>query len=153
MWHSSPVRWMAIDHGTKRIGIALCDPEEKLATPRTVWPNEKERTVRRLAELAREESVEAIVVGLPKHKDGRESATAPSARRFAAALRELLPAGTPVHFWGEELTSVEAGRILAERGARAAPRRHLDAIAAALLLEDLLSHRRLKNIPLDSPEI
>ena len=72
-----PMRWMALDHGTKNIGIAFSDELEILATPFAVWPSQGDATLARLARLAREEGVQALLVGLPRHKDGAESATAP----------------------------------------------------------------------------
>jgi putative Holliday junction resolvase len=153
------MRWMAIDHGLARIGIALSDPEEILATPYDVWPNAGDRTVERLAALAVEESVEAIVIGLPRHRDGKESDTAGAVRVFAEALgRELgrvtgreagdpgSPNRIPVTFRDEAMTSVEAERILGERGVKQRDRgKKRDALAAALILEDLLVERKLRN--------
>ena len=141
---------MAIDHGLARIGIAMCDPDETIASPYEVWRNEGSLTARRLAALTREESVEAIVVGLPRHHDGTESATAGAVREFAGWLEAELaatpgarPAPLPITFWNESLTSVEADRILAERGVRPMARKKiLDAVAAALILEDLIASRR-----------
>ena len=71
------MRWLAIDHGTKKIGLAFSDELEILASPFEVWPQEEARTLDRLARLCKEEGVQALAVGLPRHKDGAESATAP----------------------------------------------------------------------------
>jgi putative Holliday junction resolvase len=148
---------MAIDHGTRRIGIALCDPEETVVTPYAVWPND-ERTILRISALAREEAVEAVVIGLPRHDDGSESATAGTVRRFAEELKAELPAGIPVRFWGEALTTIEAARRLDELhggpgGAAKNRRKTLDAVAAAVILEDLIAARRERKIPPGSIEI
>ena len=134
------MRWMALDHGTRRIGIAFCDPGETVATPYAVWPNEGPKTVARLAALAAEEGAEGIVVGLPQHDDGNDSGTAPAARALAAALEPDF-AG-PVVLRGEHLTTVEADRRMAEAGLPSARRTAMrDAFAAAALLEDFLSAR------------
>jgi putative Holliday junction resolvase len=143
------MRWMALDHGTKNIGIAFSDDLEILASPFQVWPSLGEATLARLARLAKEEGVQALLVGLPLHKDGAESATAPLARAFGEALRERT--GLPLLFWDERLTSVEADRLLAARGVKAKDRKaRLDASAAAVMLEDLLQTRRAKGIPAGS---
>ena len=135
------MRWMALDHGTKNIGIAFSDELEILASPFAVWPNQGEATLARLARLALEEGAQALVVGLPRHKDGAESATAGLARAFGEALRDRT--GLPLVFWDEHLTSAEADRLLAQRGVKAKDRKaRLDAAAAAVILQDLMETRR-----------
>ena len=139
------MRWLAIDHGTKRIGLAFCDELEILASPFEVWPSDG-KALDRLARLCKDEGVHALVVGLPKHKDGAESATAPLARAFAADLSART--GLPHLMWDEHLSSAEAERLLAQRGVKADKRKAmLDAAAAAVILADLLETRRAKGIP------
>jgi putative holliday junction resolvase len=134
------MRWMALDHGTKRIGIAFCDALEILATPYEVWPQEGEATLARLAKLAVAEGAEGLLVGLPLHKDGQESATASLARAFGETLRDRT--GLPLVFINEHLTSMEAERLLAQRGVRPKDRKaKLDAAAAAVMLAEFLSGR------------
>lgn len=146
------MRWMGLDHGTKNIGIAFTDDLEILASPFEVWPNQGEASLARLARLAKEEGVQALLVGLPLHKDGAESATAPLARAFGEALRDLT--GLPLVFWDERLTSVEADRLLAARGVKARDRKaRLDAAAAAVMLADLIETRRSKGRAVGSPEV
>ena len=143
------MRWMALDHGTKNIGIAFSDEMEILATPFEVWPNTGEPVLARLAGLARNEGVQALVVGLPRHKDGSESATAPLARAFGEALRDLT--ALPLLFWGEYLSSAEADRLLAQRGVKAKDRKsRLDAAAAAVILQDLMQDRSSRRVPSQS---
>ena len=140
------MRWMALDHGTKNIGIAFSDELEILASPFEVWPSQGEPSLDRLARLAREEGVQALLVGLPRHKDGNESATAPLARAFGEALRDRT--GLPLLFWDERLTSVEADRLLAARGVKARDRKaRLDSAAAAVMLQDLIETRRSRQVP------
>jgi putative Holliday junction resolvase len=143
------MRWLAIDHGTKRIGLAFSDEMEILASPFEVWPQEEGRSLDRLARLCREEGVQALVVGLPKHKDGAESATAPLARAFAMDLSERT--GLPHLLWDEHLSSAEAERLLAQRGVKAGKRKAmLDAAAAAVILADLLETRRSRRVPVEA---
>lgn len=135
------MRWMGLDHGTKFIGIAFTDELEILASPYEVWPNQGEATLERLARLARAEGAQSLLVGLPRHKDGVESSTAPLARAFGEALRDRT--GLPLVFWDERLTSREAERLLAQRGVKPKDRKaRLDAAAAAVMLQDLLETRR-----------
>lgn len=140
------MRWLAIDHGTKNIGLAFSDELEILASPFEVWPNQGDATLGRIARLVKDEGVQALLVGLPRHKDGTESATAPLARAFGEALRDAT--GLPLLFWDEHLTSMEAERLLAQRGVKPKDRKaKLDAAAAAVMLEDLMETRRSRRIP------
>jgi putative Holliday junction resolvase len=144
------MRWLAIDHGTKKIGLAFSDELEILASPFAVWPQEHERTLDLLVRLCKEEGVQALAVGLPRHKDGAESATAPAARAFGEALATRT--GLPLLFVNEHLSSAEADRLLRERGVKAEKRKAmLDAAAAAVILGELLEERRAKGIQAGSP--
>jgi len=142
------MRWMALDHGTKKIGIAFSDELEILSTPFEVWLQQEEATLQKLVRLAKAEGVQALLVGLPRHQDGNESGTAPLARAFGETLGELT--GLPLVFWDEGHTSVEAGRLLAQRGVKPKDRKaKLDAAAAAVMLQDLLETRRNRRVPVD----
>ena len=142
------MRWLSLDHRTKKIGLAFSDELEILASPFEVWPQEGERTLERLARLCREEGVQALCVGLPRHKDGAESATAPAARAFGEALAAR--SGLPLRFVNEHLTSAEAERLLRERGVKPERRKLLlDAAAAAVILAELLDQRRSRGVPAD----
>jgi putative Holliday junction resolvase len=113
-----------------------------------VWPQEEERTLDRLTRLCKEEGVQALAVGLPRHKDGVESATAPAARAFGEALASRT--GLPLCLVNEHLSSAEAERLLRERGVKPEKRKLLlDAAAAAVILGELLEDRRAKGIPAD----
>ena len=140
------MRWLGIDHGTKKLGLAFSDELEILASPFEVWPQEADRTLDRLARLCREEGVQALCLGLPRHKDGAESATAPAARAFGEALAART--GLPLRFVNEHLSSAEAERLLRERGVKPEKRKLLlDAAAAAVILAELLEQRRSQGIP------
>ena len=140
------MRWLAIDHGTKKLGLAFSDELEILASPFEVWPMDGERTLARLARLCGEEGVLALCVGLPRHKDGAESATAPAARAFGEALAART--GLPLRLVNEHLSSAEAERLLRERGVKADKRKLLlDAAAAAVILGEMLEDRRARGIP------
>ena len=140
------MRWLCIDHGTKKIGLAFSDELEILASPFAVWPQEDEHTLERLVRLCREEGVQALAVGLPRHKDGAESATAPAARAFGEALAART--GLPLRLVNEHLSSAEAERLLRERGVKPEKRKAmLDAAAAAVILSELLEERRARGVP------
>ncbi|MCL1893090.1 MAG: Holliday junction resolvase RuvX [Holophagaceae bacterium] len=135
------MRWMAIDHGTKKIGIAFCDELEIISSPYGIWPMEGEATLQKLAELVVAENVQAILVGLPLHKDGNESATAPHARKFGLALAQRT--GLNVEFVNEHLTSCEAKRLLSLSGKKHKGKdKNLDSAAAAVLLQAHITSRQ-----------
>ncbi len=144
------MRWMALDHGTKKIGIAFSDELEILASPFEVWPQLGDVTLIKLANLAKDEGVQALLVGLPRHKDGAESGTAPLARAFGEALALLT--SLPLRFGDEHLSSMEADRLLGERGVRPKDRKaKLDAAAAAVILNDFIQDRRATKVPVAEP--
>lgn len=146
--HTGAMRWLSIDHGTKKIGLAFSDELEILSSPFEVWPQEGERTLERLARLCREEGVQVLAVGLPRHKDGAESETAPAARAFGEALAQRT--GLPLRLVNEHLSSAEAERLLRERGVKPEKRKAmLDAAAAAVILAEVLEDRRARGVPAD----
>ncbi len=126
------MRYLAIDFGERRIGLATSDATGLIATPRrTILRASDRAAIAEIGEFARDEEVEGIVVGLPHHADGRENELAPRVRSFARKLSEAL--ALPVDFVDEHLTS----RAAADRY----PSSEIDAAAAAVLLEDFLSTR------------
>ncbi len=147
------MRWLSIDHGTKKMGLAFSDELEILASPFEVWPVPpagEAALLDRFARLCREEGVQGLCVGLPRHQDGAESATAPAARAFGEALAALT--GLPLRFADEHLTSAEAERLLRARGVKPEKRKALlDAAAAAVILQDFLEGRRTARIPVAEP--
>jgi putative holliday junction resolvase len=119
---------LALDHGTVRIGAAICDPTGTLCTPLPVIEPPEADAV---AALVREREVERVVVGLPVHLSGEEGAQAALARAFAEDLGEVID--IPVDTYDERLTSRMAD-VSRREGAGASR----DSIAAAHLLEAYL---------------
>lgn len=130
------MRWLGIDFGTKRIGLALSDGAGWAARGlETLERRGGERDLEAIARIVREQEVEALVVGLPLNMDGTEGRMATLARRFAEALEARL--GCPVHLFDERLTSHAAEGVLLEaRGHK--DRKLVDQVAAALILEGFL---------------
>jgi putative Holliday junction resolvase len=144
------VRALGIDLGTKRIGVALANSEGTVATPYEVVARsgDRARDHRAIAVLAEETGAVALVVGLPLSLDGSVGAAAASAQAEAAELAEAT--GLPVELWDERLTTVSADRDLMalEMGARAR-RRVVDKVAASVMLQAWLDHRRRAPAPED----
>jgi putative Holliday junction resolvase len=137
------VRALGIDLGAKRIGVALSDSGGALATPYEVVlrSGDRRRDHRRIADLAVEAGAERLVVGLPLSLDGSDGPAARAARAEASELAEAT--GLPVDLWDERLTTVTADRDLRALALRApARRRVVDKVAATVLLQAWLDHRR-----------
>jgi putative holliday junction resolvase len=132
-------RYLALDVGNRRIGVAVSDELGLTAQP--VLTLERKRSpredMRSLARLARRYAVAGIVVGNPVHLSGDLSPQAAKTQKFAAELGELT--GLPIHLWDERLTSREAHQILYEAGKkRQEHRRVVDQVAAVLILRSFL---------------
>lgn len=139
------MRALGIDVGERRIGVALCDELGLLATPlTTIQVRGQELT--ELARIARERDVALVVVGLPRSLSGQEGPQARVVRDFAARLAPYL--AVPLAFWDERFTTAEAERVLLARGlSREQRRARIDAVAAAILLQDYLDARRPRQRP------
>ena len=147
------MRAVGLDLGTKRIGVALSDSAGSLATPYEVIQRsgDRRRDHRRIAELVEEAEAEIVVVGMPLHLDGRMSESARSAVAEAEELRATV--GVPVVAYDERLTTVSAARSIREMNLTPdARRRAIDQLAAAVMLQAWLDHRRNTAAPTSSPE-
>jgi len=136
------LRILAIDPGSKRVGVALSDPSATVAQALTTMPAEPAATLpSRIARMARENDAARIVVGLPKRLDGSRGPEAKAAQQLADAIRT--ESGLPVELVDERLTSVAAERSLIEGGMRRDKRRlSVDRVAATLMLQAHLDRRR-----------
>jgi putative Holliday junction resolvase len=129
------MRTLAIDYGSKRIGLALSDPTGTLARPLPFLPAKADaRLAREIAELARREQATLILLGLPRHMNGSLGESAAAVQAFAAVLEKTTP--VRIQLVDERLSTVQAGRQLRESGRDARAQRGLiDSEAAAVLLQ------------------
>jgi putative holliday junction resolvase len=142
------VRAIGIDLGTRRIGVALSDGAGSLATPYEVVQRSGDtaRDHRRIAALVEECGAETVVVGLPLSLDGTVGPAADAALAEAEQIRRVL--SVPVVEWDERLTTVSAHRELAASGMGGkARRRVVDKVAASVMLQAWLDHRRTSTDP------
>ncbi|MFT4199956.1 Holliday junction resolvase RuvX [Gordonia sp. (in: high G+C Gram-positive bacteria)] len=140
-------RRLAVDVGTVRIGVAVCDPDGILATPvetvaraKAGRPTAAQDTaaVARLAELTAEYEAVEIIVGLPRDLRGQEALAAQSVREFAERLAAAV-APVPLIFVDERMTTVSAGRALREAGHDSRRARGvIDQAAAVAILQGWL---------------
>lgn len=138
------MRIMAIDYGDARTGVAFSDPTGFLAGQTFLVKSRKEDVVlSELVRLAKEQGAEELVMGYPRNMDGTLGPRAKKYAAFADRLREAV--GLPVVLWDERWTTVDAHRILGDHGVRAKNRKDkVDSVAAALILEGFLDHKRIQ---------
>lgn len=125
------MKYLGIDYGEKRVGIAVSDEDGIMAFPLDVLSNDK-RLVTRIREICKREKAEAIVIGESKDLAGKDNAIMPGARSLVSALKKEV--GLPVSWESELFTSAEAERIQGKHGM-------LDASAAAIILKSYLDKK------------
>ncbi len=137
-------RILGVDFGDTRTGLAVSDTSRFLASGiGYVSPGGIVKTAEKVSEVAREQKVSAIVVGLPKNMDGSEGFRAERCREFAALLRERLT-DIPVAMMDERMTTMSASRYLNETNTRGQKRKGvIDTLSAQIILQNALD--RLKN--------
>lgn len=134
------MRYLAIDYGSSRTGLAICDADETIASPLQVLQG-LNNLIARIAGIVAAEEVEGLVVGLPLNMNGSEGPQAGKTRAFAEHLQKQT--GMPVHFQDERLSSFGATEKLNEAGlSRARQRARLDAVAAAEILQAFLDAKK-----------
>lgn len=136
------MRVLGLDLGSKRIGLAISDSEGDFAFPSgTLKSAGRKADIAAVAELIKEREIGQVVIGLPRHMDGRAGPEADAALAFAKALH--LATGLEVETIDERWTSVEAERVLKEQGKRSKKvREEVDAVAAAIILRTFLDLQR-----------
>jgi putative pre-16S rRNA nuclease len=132
------MRILAIDHGTKRVGVAISDETATIAQPlEFIAAQPTAKLLSRIGEIVAQRNVHEVVVGLPRNMNGTSGPAEEKAREFVAALQQVLT--VPIKTWDERLTSVQANRYLIESGVRREKRREkVDQTAAAILLQSYL---------------
>ncbi len=140
------MRIASIDFGLKRLGLAITDESQIIATP---LPNveaarQSEETVARLLKVLEEYEIEQLVIGNPLHLSGRSSLLSDEVQHFAELLRKHVD--FPVILWDERLSTKEAERTLAplNRKKRA---KLVDSVAAVLILQSFLETKTAPSIP------
>ena len=138
---------LALDYGQKRIGVAVSDPTGTLARPLPFLDAEPfSRVVAKLQELIRTESVEFILVGMPRNMDGSYGQSAQNVRSFVAQLQRSLT--VPIETRDERLSTVQASRMLHDAGHDTrAQKTKIDSASAAVLLQSHLDRAAFQKGP------
>ena len=124
------MRYLGIDYGTKRVGVALSDEAGEFALPFSVLPNNR-NLLAALAAICREKDVSMIVLGESKNFAGEDNPLQEKINQFKKVLEQAT--GLPIELEPEFFTSAEAARLQSKNV-------ELDASAAALILKSFLSH-------------
>jgi 6-phosphogluconolactonase len=133
------MRYLAIDYGGKRTGLALCDKAEMIASPLAVVENQS-ALIPRVLDVIRTEHIEGIILGLPLNMDGSEGRAARAVRDFAKEL--VSHVSISIIFQDERLSSFEAEEKLAATDfTRKKKKKRLDAVAAAAILQSFLDKK------------
>jgi len=136
-------RWMGLDVGDRRIGVAVSDELGLTVQPvLTLVRTNRRQDLKSLQRLIRKYNCAGIVVGNPLYMSGDQSPQAAKAQSFAAMLRE--ETGIPVHLWDERLTTTEAHRHLHAAGRAGSDHKSVvDQVAAVLILESYLAAAKI----------
>jgi putative Holliday junction resolvase len=151
------VKLLALDPGERRVGVAVSDPTGLIATPLAVIQRtSKAADFRQILGLIREQQAEALIVGHPLNADGSAGPQARRAERYAAALAEALrdeELDLPIILWDEHGSTLRAREAMIASGRGPKDRRErVDAVAAAIILQDYLDVQRPPSAPLLHPE-
>ena len=134
-------RYMGIDYGKARIGIAFSDLSGTIASAHSVIKGEGEKDVENLSKLAKSMEVKYIVIGLPLNADGTESEMSKFVQDFGKKLSEK--SGLQVFYQDERYTSFEAEEYLKEAGIKWEKRKELlDKVSAQIILQNYLDERK-----------
>ena len=135
---SGVMRILALDHGTKRIGVAVSDETKTIAQPLEYIPAEPFADfLARLKELLVEKEIDLVLIGQPRNMDGSYGPAAQKVETFAGVLKTAIT--VPIKMWDERLTSTMANKALIQGGVRRDKRKEkVDKMAAAILLQSYL---------------
>jgi putative Holliday junction resolvase len=132
------MRILALDHGTKRIGVAVSDETKTIAQPlEFIFTEPFADFLVRLKKILAEKEIDLILIGLPRNMDGSYGPAAQKVETFVGVLKTAIT--VPIKMWDERLTSSQANRILIQGGVRRDQRKEkVDKMAAAILLQSYL---------------
>jgi putative holliday junction resolvase len=132
------MRVLALDHGTKRIGVAVSDETRTIAQPlEYILAEPFADFLARLKQLLAEKEIDLVLIGLPRNMDGSYGPAALKVQTFVAVLKDAIT--VPIKTWDERLTSSQANRILIQGNVRRDKRKEkVDQMAAAILLQSYL---------------
>jgi putative holliday junction resolvase len=136
------MRYLSIDYGNKKTGLAICDSTETIVSPLTVLPTSKDLSGK-IADIVKNEGAQTIILGLPFNMDDSIGPQAKKVQEFAGEIRKLVT--VPVLFQDERLSTFSAKeKMIAMELTHKGKKRRIDAIAAAEILQSFLDAKRSK---------
>jgi len=152
------MRYLALDVGDRRVGVAVSDATGLIATPLTVIHRKsKAEDFIKVASLIREQKAGSLVIGQPLNADGSAGQQAARVERYALALAQALRAEgleVTIAFWDEYLSTQRAQQAMIAAGRRAkVRRRQIDAAAAAVILQGYLDAEWTDRLALPEEEV
>lgn len=140
-------RVLALDVGSRRIGVAISDEGGQFAMPlTTIATRSRQQAVQQIAALVAEREVDEVVVGLPLSLNGERGPQAQLTETFARLLEAAI--SPPINLFDERLTTVVADQMLRDMGVPADKRKaRVDEMAAMIILQDYLDHTRRNSTP------
>ena len=130
---------MGLDIGDKRIGVALSDPGEILASPLTIIEHDDAEDIGPVLDIIRKHEVGKIVIGLPRLMDGKAGEQAAKVEAYVERLRGRTQ--VPIELRDERLSTVSARRLMQSTGRKTKKKPRYDAAAAAVILQAYLEER------------
>lgn len=134
-------RLLGIDFGTQRIGLAICDTEQKMSGPLATYVRRSpDLDAKYFRELIQQEKIAGVVIGMPLHLSGRDSQKSKEVEQFAGWLRELT--NCPIVFYDERFSTATADELIGGELTKKQRRARIDKIAAQVILASFLESNR-----------
>ncbi len=138
--HSTKIRIIGLDLGTKRIGVSICDENQSIATPfKTLIKKDTKQFINEIKELVDENDVKAIIIGNPINMDGSEGSSSQSVKDIANIISKSI--NLPICLWDERLSTVGAFNISSQLDINVSKReKDIDKNAAAFILQGAIDY-------------
>ena len=133
--HSTKIRIIGLDLGTKRIGVSICDENQSIATPfKTLIKKDKKQLINEIIEIVDENDVKAIIIGNPINMDGSQGKSSQSVKDVASYISKFI--NLPICLWDERLSTTGAFNLSSQLDINVSKReRDIDKNAAAFILQ------------------
>ena len=138
--HSTKIRLIGLDLGTKRIGVSICDENQSIATPyKTLIKKDTKNFIYEIKEIVDENDVKAIIIGNPINMDGSQGKSSQSVKDIANNISKFI--NLPICLWDERLSTVGAFNISSQLDINVSKReKDIDKNAAAFILQGAIDY-------------
>ena len=138
--HSTKIRIIGLDLGTKRIGVSICDENQSIATPfKTLIKKDTKQFINEIKEIVDENDVKAIIIGNPINMDGSQGKSSQSVKDVAKNISKFI--NLPICLWDERLSTIGAFNLSSQLDINVSKReKNIDKNAAAFILQGALDY-------------